>query len=216
MAQIFPRSANSIARMSIIGGIVAVAAIAATGFLIVRSPYATGQNQTLNQPVPFSHKHHSGGDGIDCRYCHTSVEYSYSAGMPSTRTCMNCHSQLWLNSPNLEPVRESWRTGEPIAWNRVHDLPDFVYFNHSIHVNKGFGCSSCHGAVTEMQLMWQAVPLTMEWCLECHSNPAEYIRPKSEIYNAQYVYPSNQDELGHRLVREYNVHSKMACSTCHR
>ncbi len=216
MSQVFGRGANSLARLSILGALLTVAALGAVGYLVVRSPYATGQNIPYNQPVPFSHKHHSGGDGIDCRYCHTTVEVSYFAGIPPTKTCMNCHTQIWLNSPNLEPVRESWRSGEPIEWVRVHDLPDFVYFNHSVHVTNGVGCSSCHGNVAEMQLTWQAQPLTMEWCLECHSQPEKYLRPQNEIYNTAWVAPPDQIQRGHQLMQEYGVQRKLSCNTCHR
>jgi len=216
MPQVFNQSSNFLARLTLIGGAATAAAIALVAFMLVRSDYATGANTPPPQPVPFSHKHHSGGDGIDCRYCHTSVEESYYAGIPPTQTCMNCHNQLWANSPNLAPVRDSWQTGQPIQWARVHDLPDFVYFNHSIHVTKGIGCSTCHGDVTQMQLTWQDKPLTMTWCLDCHSQPEKYVRPKEAVYDMAYQAPANQIELGHRLVREYGIESKLSCSTCHR
>ncbi len=216
MPQVFHRSSNTLARLSIFGGGALVAVIAAIAFMVVRSDYATGAHIPLEQPVPFSHLHHSGGDGIDCRYCHTSVETSSFAGIPPTETCMNCHSQLWTTSPNLAPVRQSWQTGNPIPWTRVHDLPDFVYFNHSIHVSKGIGCSTCHGDVTKMNLTWQEKPLNMTWCLDCHSQPEKYVRPRSEIYNMEYQPPANQLELGHQLVRQYGIEKKLSCSTCHR
>jgi len=135
------------------------------------------------QPIPFSHKHHVEGLGLQCQYCHTSVEQSSYAGIPPTKTCINCHSQIWTNADLLEPVRQSWATGASIQWIRVHDLPDYVYFNHEIHVNKGIGCASCHGRVDEMPLMYQQNTLQMEWCLNCHRNPVENIRPTAEIYN---------------------------------
>lgn len=216
MPQVFPRGSNAVARASLIAGAVVAGLIAAVAFFLVRSPYASGVNTPPDQPVPFSHKHHSGGDGIDCRYCHTTVETSPYASVPPTETCMNCHNQIWANSPNLEPVRESWRTGQPIEWTKVHDLPDFVYFNHSIHINKGMGCSTCHGPVNSMNLTWQAQPMNMTWCLNCHSQPEKYIRPKSEIYNVEYEYPADQLTLGHRLVQEYGVERKLSCSVCHR
>jgi ferredoxin len=176
MAQIFQRSANTLAKLSIIGAVL----LATLAFTAVeawqRSSYNTNQFEDREQPVQFSHKHHAGDDGIDCRYCHTAVEKSWNAGIPPTKTCMNCHSQIWADSPYLEPVRESWRTGKPIKWIKVHDLPDYVYFNHSIHVNKGVGCSTCHGNVTEMPLIYQASSLQMEWCLKCHRNPAPNLR----------------------------------------
>lgn len=190
--------------------------IGAVVYIVARSSYATGQGVPPEQPVPFSHAHHSGGDGIDCRYCHQSAEYSAVAGVPPTETCVNCHKQIWLNSPNLEPVRESARTGQPIEWIRVHDLPDFVYFNHSIHIKKGVGCSTCHGEVNRMQLTWQVAPLNMTWCLECHGAPERFLRPASEIYDMQWTPPANQLEVGRELVRQNDVERKVSCNTCHR
>jgi hypothetical protein len=214
MAQIFHRSANTLSRVTIFG------AIFIAGFVlwviggIVRSPYFTNQGIHREQPVPFSHQHHVAGLGIDCRYCHTTVETSSFAGIPPTSTCMNCHAQIWTNAQLLEPVRESFKTGKPIVWSRVHRLPDFVHFKHDIHVAKGIGCSSCHGAVDRMNLMYQASPLTMEWCLNCHRNPEKFIRPREEVFNMNYV-PKNQSVLGPKLVQEYHVRSKTHCSACH-
>ena len=214
MAQIFHRSANTLSRVTIFG------AIFIAGFVlwviggIVRSPYVTNQGVTREQPVPFSHQHHVAGLGIDCRYCHTSVETSAFAGIPPTSTCMNCHSQIWTNAEMLEPIRESFRTGTPIVWSRVHRLPDYVHFNHSIHVAKGIGCASCHGAIDRMNLVYQAAPLTMEWCLNCHRNPEKYIRPREEVFNMNYV-PKNQAVLGPKLVQLYGVRKQTHCSACH-
>lgn len=216
MPQVFHRSANSVARLSLLGLAVTAGLVGAIVYIVARSPLVTGQNVPPEQPVPFSHAHHSGGDGIDCRYCHQSAEYSAVAGVPPTETCVNCHKQIWLNSPNLEPVRQSAETGQPIEWVRVHDLPDFVYFNHSIHIKKGVGCSTCHGEVNRMQLTWQVAPLNMEWCVECHSNPEKYLRPRDQIYNMQWVPPADQEERGRELVRQYDVQKKVYCSTCHR
>jgi hypothetical protein len=151
-----------------------------------RSPWVTRQGQRPDQPVPFSHKHHVEGLGLQCQYCHTQVEKAAYAGIPPTKTCINCHAQIWTNAELLEPVRHSWATGESIQWIRVHDLPDYVYFNHEIHVNKGIGCASCHGRVDEMPLMYQQNSLQMEWCLNCHRNPAPNLRPTSEIYNMSW------------------------------
>jgi hypothetical protein len=147
------------------------------------------------------------------------VEVAASAGMPSTKTCMNCHSQLFANSQYLEIVRESWRTEKPLRWTRVHDLPDYAYFNHSIHVNKGVGCSTCHGRVDHMPLMWQVASLQMEWCLECHRQPERFVRPKNQVFNMEWQSPVNQLEEGRRLVREYQIQDPgvlTSCSTCHR
>jgi len=220
MPQIFHRSANSISRLSVFGGIFIIAGIAWAGAEIQRSPYNTRAFVARQQPVQFSHKHHAGDDGIDCRYCHTTVEVSWFAGIPPTATCMNCHSQLFADSPYLEPVRESFRTGKPIKWTRVHDLPDFVYFNHSIHVNKGVGCSTCHGRVDQMPLTWSVVSLHMEWCLECHRNPAKYIRPREQVFNLDWPPPGyDQMAEGKKLMMRYDIDSVEEitnCSTCHR
>lgn len=216
MAQIFHPSANSIARLSIVGAVVAVAALGVGAGLFARSSFATGVNVARDQPVPFSHKHHVAGLGIDCRYCHTAVEVSSYAGIPPTATCMNCHSQIWVDSPMLEPVRASWQTGESLQWNRVNDLGDFVYFNHSIHLTKGVGCSTCHGSVDQMPLMAKGQTLLMEFCLDCHNAPEKYIRPRSEVFNMAWEPPANQLEVGRQLVQEYGVARLTNCSTCHR
>ena len=181
MPQLFPKSSNFLARLSIIGGFAALATLGALWYGLNRSGWMTNAYSDRPQPVQFSHKHHVGDDGIDCRYCHTNVEVGASAGLPPTQTCMNCHSQIWSDSPYLEPVRESWRTGKAIQWVKVHDLPDYTYFNHSIHVNKGVGCSTCHGNIANMPLVFQQAPLQMQWCLECHRNPERFVRPKDRI-----------------------------------
>ncbi len=216
MPQIFHRSTNTLSRVSIFGA----AFLGGAGLWLIleinRSPYVTRAFEAREQPVPFSHAHHVGGIGIECRYCHTSVDRSAVAGIPPTKTCMNCHSQIWSQSPTLEPVRASFRTDTSLEWTRVHDLPDFVYFNHSAHVNKGIGCSTCHGRVDLMPLTWQERSLQMEWCLECHRQPEKYVRPKAEVYNIAYEPPADQLERGRMLVREYNIHPRVSCSTCHR
>ncbi len=168
MAQIFHRSTNTISRLSIFGALFIVAGILWAMAEIQRSPYTTYAGVVRPQPVMFSHQHHVGGLGIDCRYCHTSVETSSFAGIPPTKTCINCHAQIWTNAALLEPVRESFRSGRSLVWNRVNDLPDFVYFDHSIHINKGVGCDTCHGPVDRMPLMFNYASLQMEWCLDCH------------------------------------------------
>jgi hypothetical protein len=218
MGQIFHPSTNTFAKVSIFGAVFFLALLAGLGLALARSDYATGVGVVVPQPVQFSHEHHVGGLGIDCRYCHTTVEKSSFAGMPSTQTCMTCHSQIWNDSPKLEPVRESFRTGQPLAWNRVHDLSDFVYFNHSIHVNKGIGCTDCHGQVDQMPLMWQAEPMTMEWCLNCHRAPEHALRPVDQVFNMNYVRPPNQETLGRQLIEEYHIPTERLtdCYTCHR
>jgi hypothetical protein len=214
MPQIFHHSTNALAKLTIYGAVfILVAALWVTAQLN-RSSWNTGQWVERQQPVQFSHKHHVGDDGLDCRYCHTSVEVAASAGLPPTSTCMNCHKQIWADSPYLEPVRASFRTGKPLIWSRVHRLPDYVHFKHDIHVAKGVGCSTCHGAVDRMNLMYQASPLTMSWCLNCHRNPEKYIRPREEVFNMSYV-PKNQSVLGPELVKRYHVRSKTHCSACH-
>ena len=195
MAQIFHPSSNTLARLSIFGGaFVALGALVLT-YMVIRSPYQTDVHVVKAQPVPFSHEHHANGLGIDCRYCHSSVEESPFAGMPPTYTCMSCHSQVWTDSAMLAPVRESLALDEPIAWNRVHDIPDYAYFNHAIHVKKGVGCYSCHGRVNRMPLAWKEESMTMGWCLECHRNPEEHLRPRDEIYNLDWSIESDQHGL---------------------
>lgn len=182
MAQIFHPSMNVFAKATIFGAAFILAGLAWAGGMLVRSSYVTQVDVVRDQPVPFSHDHHVSGLGIDCRYCHTTVEVSPFAGMPATEICMGCHSQIWKTSDLLAPVRESYRTGQPLRWTRVYDLPDFVYFNHSIHVAKGIGCESCHGRVDQMPLMRKAVSLHMEWCLECHRHPASAVRSPENLY----------------------------------
>jgi Cytochrome c7 and related cytochrome c len=230
--QIFHRSSNTIAKASI----VAVAILASVGLWavleIAKSPYVTYAGIAKPQPVPFSHQHHVAGLGIDCRYCHTSVETSHFAGIPPTKTCMNCHSQMWVGAPLLEPVRESYRTGKSLEWTRVNDLPDYVYFNHSIHINKGVGCNTCHGPVDRMPLMYQQASLQMEWCIDCHRAPEKYLRPKDQVFNMRYEQPStgkpvtvdgksytDQLALGANLRAKYHLRTEAditSCSTCHR
>ena len=191
MAQVFDRSSNALARASLVLSGLIVIALGVTLNSLQRSPWVTRQGQRPDQPVPFSHKHHVEGLGLQCQYCHVSVEKSSYAGIPPTKTCMNCHSQIWTNAQLLEPVRQSWATGASIQWIKVHDLPDYVYFNHEIHVNKGIGCASCHGRVDEMPLMYEQNSLQMEWCLNCHRNPAVNLRPTAEIYNMAWAGPSS-------------------------
>jgi len=167
-----------------------VIALGVTLDQLQRSPWVTRQGQRPDQPVPFSHKHHVQGLGLQCQYCHTTVEKSSYAGIPPTRTCMNCHAQIWTNAQLLQPVRDSWYTGQSIRWIKVHDLPDFVYFSHEIHVNKGIGCESCHGQVDNMPLMYAENTLQMEWCLDCHRNPSKNLRPTGEIYNMAWEKPA--------------------------
>jgi hypothetical protein len=239
MAQIFHPASNTIAKASIFGAVFVILGVLWFTAEMVRSSYFTETNVAQAQPVQFSHEHHVSGLGIDCRYCHTSVEDSAFAGIPPTKTCMTCHSQIWTNAQILEPIRASWRNDTPIHWNRVHDLPDFVQFNHGIHVQKGIGCYSCHGDVSGMPLMWKANTLQMEWCLDCHRAPEKYIRPRSPLRpgdpNPIFVMKDWLPEWGDRkvvgpeLVKKYHVrsetigedpHEKLPkpitnCSKCH-
>jgi hypothetical protein len=216
MPQIFHRSANTFSKLSLAGLLIGVASLILFAMLIGRSSYVTRAQEFVEQPVQFSHRHHVLDDGIDCRYCHTSVETSPFAGIPPTKTCMNCHSQIWATAPILEPVRASFRDDRPIRWIRVHDLPDFVYFNHSVHIKKGMGCETCHGRIDEMPLTLQQNTLQMDWCLDCHRNPENYVRPRSEIYTMGYRPPVPQSVIGPQLVREYGIRGNTSCSTCHR
>ncbi|HIG47109.1 MAG TPA: cytochrome C [candidate division Zixibacteria bacterium] len=222
MPQIFSPAANTWLKASIVGGALLVSTVIGTILYLSSTSYVTRQHQIRPQPVAFSHRHHVNQLGIDCRYCHTSVEESNFAGMPQTKTCMTCHSQIWTEAPILEPVRQSYATGQSLEWTRVHDLPDFVYFDHSIHIKKGIGCESCHGAVNEMALMWQENSLQMMWCLECHRNPEQNIRDRADVFKFEsqpdYTPPSDQLALGAQLVRGYRVNKAQLdnCSICHR
>jgi hypothetical protein len=215
MPQVFHRSTNTVAKVSLFGALFFLGGLAWVFATLDRSSYNTGKGITLAQPVPFSHDHHVVALGIDCRYCHTTVERAAFAGVPPTATCINCHKLIWNDSPMLEPVRESFASGSPIRWSRVNDLPDFVYFDHSIHVAKGVGCVSCHGRVDEMPLLYRAETLQMEWCLECHRHPERFVRPREEVFDLAWT-AEDQRELGPRLVAEHSIRSKTSCSTCHR
>jgi hypothetical protein len=230
MAQIFHPAFNTIAKASIFGFLFFLAALAWLAYAVQKSPYLTHQGITRDQPVPFSHEHHVKGLGIDCRYCHTSVEESSFAGIPPTETCMTCHSKVWTNAPVLQPIRTSWALNKPLAgpggdktvapgWVRVHNVPQFVYFNHSIHIAKGVGCSTCHGNVQDMPLVYQAASLQMEWCLQCHREPEKFLRPRSEVFNMEWEPPANQIEEGKRLMDLYKVapaEHLQTCYVCHR
>jgi hypothetical protein len=215
MAQIFHRSFNVVSKVSIFGALFIIAFLGWVIAKTVRSPYLTNVRVAVEQPVAFSHEHHVGFLKIDCRFCHQTVETSAFAGMPATKTCMNCHSQIWVGGEMLAPVRESYRTGKPIQWNRVHRLPDFTHFDHSIHVQKGIGCSSCHGRVDQMPLVWQEQALHMDWCVDCHRDPSRHVRPREEIFNMAWTPPPDQAERGKRLLQQYQIESLTHCSTCH-
>ena len=217
MPQYFPPIANALAKWTVIGGLIFTILLITTLTVFAR----TTNNRVrvpVAQPIGFQHSLHAGELGLDCRYCHTSVEVSATASVPSTETCMTCHSQIRVGAPALQPVVASWEGEIPIRWNRVHDLADFVFFNHSAHINNGVGCSSCHGRVDEMDGIWKAKPMTMGWCLDCHRNPERFVRPRSEVFNMAYEPPANQRELGTELVEAYHIDTDKLpqCSTCHR
>jgi hypothetical protein len=221
---------NTIARASIFGAVFILAGLGWILWLFYRSSYLTQVGVARPQPVEFSHEHHVGGLGIDCRYCHTSVETSPFAGIPPTQICMQCHSQIWADSPKLEPVRASFRSGESIAWTRVHDLPDFVYFDHSVHTAKGVGCVDCHGRVDAMPLTWRAETLHMSWCLDCHRDPAPHIRPRELVFSMEPWQGKSQeaaekDEMDENLLASsasdelmeaHQIGNPTSCSVCHR
>lgn len=220
MAPLFRPRANSLAVVILVGILALLVAISLFAYVVYRSPYQTDAGYAPEQPVPFSHQTHVGGLGIDCQYCHTGVETSDFAGIPPTRTCMTCHSQEWTNAEMLAPVRESLARQEPLAWSRVHNLPDFTYFSHRAHVNNGVGCESCHGRVDEMRMTVQRAPLTMEWCLACHRDPGSQLRPENEITTMGYVAEEDGKDAtpGHEWIAHYDIHPDrlMECSTCHR
>lgn len=221
MAQIFGKASTSIFRVLLVGAVFGFFGLWGVVYAIYRSPYTTDQYVPREQQVPFSHQHHVSGLGIDCRYCHTSVENSSFAGLPPTETCMSCHSKVWTDAPILAPVRQSLATQQPLHWKRVNDLPDFVFFNHSIHVQKGIGCSTCHGRVDQMPLTWKEHSLYMRWCLDCHEAPEKQLRPKEELFNMQWQPPPDQLKRGAALVKEYGISRQRLnqlrdCSMCHR
>lgn len=220
MAQIFDRRANTLARLSIFVGIpLLLAILGGVWWLYGWSGWHRDVGVPIVQPGGgYNHQLHVAMK-MDCRYCHTAVEVSASANIPPTETCMGCHSQIISTSEKTAFIRQSWESGIPIQWNRVHDLPKFVYFNHSIHVAKGVGCSTCHGRIDQMPVVYKTEPLFMSWCIDCHRNPAQFVRPKEEVFNMTWTPPADQLAQGQRLVQEYNIRSSWEltnCSTCHR
>jgi hypothetical protein len=215
MPQTFHRSTNTLSRLSIFGALFVVAGGLWGLATINRSSYVTEVGVARQQPVQFSHKHHAGELGIDCRYCHTGVERGTIANVPPTATCMNCHAQIWRDSPFLEPVRHSLAADVAIDWIRVHDLPDFAYFNHQVHVAKGVGCATCHGRVDQMNQIYQSSSLQMEWCLDCHRHPERYVRPLDRVFDMGWA-ADDQATLGPELVRDNHIRTRTDCSTCHR
>jgi len=218
MAQLFRPGANSVAVIVLVVVVAAPAAAIALTYGFWMSPYATRQYLIPRQPVPFSHEHHVGRLGLDCRYCHTTVEKAAFAGLPSTHICMTCHSQIWTDAPVLEPVRQSLARNEPLHWVRVNRVPDYVYFDHSVHVANGVGCTTCHGPIGSMPLTYRAEPLTMGWCLSCHRHPESYLRPPGAVFDPEWSPPANQEAEGARLISAYLIKTEglTDCSRCHR
>ena len=217
MAQMFPKWANKTPKF-LIAGVLTTAVVVTFGFWYFGSPKYLEVGYRPKQPVPYSHKLHAGDLGMDCRYCHIGVEKSAHASVPATSTCMNCHTQVAAKSEKLLPVRESYATNKPVEWVKVHKVPDFAYFNHSVHVNVGVGCKSCHGNVAQMDErgVMQVEPLSMGWCLDCHRNPEPHLRPKSEVTNMDWVMPANQKEFAAKLIAEKKINPPVDCGACHR
>jgi hypothetical protein len=219
MPALFSRRANSVARGSLAAGLFVLVAVPLALMIYVRTSFATGEHRDIAQPIPFDHRIHTNGLRIDCRFCHSSVERGASAGLPPTVACIGCHNKVWRESQELAPVRASMETGRPILWRRVNALPDFVYFDHSIHVAKGVGCATCHGRVDQMAQVSQATPLSMRWCVDCHRDPSPNLRPKELVTAMAWQPPANKasaDSLGASLARLYHVRRLTSCSTCHR
>jgi hypothetical protein len=215
MTQVFSRRAELGVKLALAA--LVVVAVATVALLAGLGHNGTGEVAAIAQPIPFSHKHHVGDDGLDCRYCHTTVETSAFAGLPSTTICLTCHSQLFAKADVLAPLRQSAASGRPIAWNRVHTLPDFVYFNHAIHVAKGVACRECHGRIDQMPMTWRTAPLEMEWCLDCHRDPGPHLHPKDEVFSMTAAPPASAETA--RLVAAAHLQSTRRltdCSTCHR
>ncbi|GGE07709.1 cytochrome c [Aureimonas endophytica] len=218
MPQIFQPGATTYARMLLAALALGPLALVLLAYLLMGSPYVTGQDVTLDQLPPFSHAHHVRQLGIGCAMCHSQVEETAFAGMPTTNVCMSCHSQIWTNAAMLAPVRESLAENRPLQWHRVNNLPDYVYFNHAVHVQNGVGCSSCHGDVTAMPLIRQAAPLTMGWCLDCHKAPERQLRPQAAIYDFKWQPPPDQAARGAALVAAHGIDKAhlLDCTVCHR
>jgi hypothetical protein len=216
MSALFTPRANAVFKAVLVVLVGGAAGTVGALMLYARIPYGTGEQEQVQQPVQFDHRHHVVDDLIDCRYCHQTVDRAPSAGIPSTEVCLNCHAQVWNKSPLLDVVRASSFSGQAIQWVRVHRLPDFAYFNHAIHVNKGVGCVECHGRVDQMAAIEQVAPLTMGWCLDCHRDPFPRLRPLEEVTNMAWEPPADREALGRELAKKYDVKPRTSCYTCHR
>ena len=218
MSKLFPKSANRLP-LQIIVYLFLVGGIATAAITYYATPKYSRVGYAPVQPVPYSHKLHVGQLGLDCRYCHSNVDDSSHATVPTAQTCMNCHSQVKKDSPLLAPVRQSYESGLPVEWVRIHQAPDYVYFYHAVHVNRGVSCVSCHGNVDEMDVVEHAQPLSMSFCLDCHRNPEAHIRPVDQVTNLKWEAPggeSGQLEQGRKFVHDWNVMPPQSCSGCHR
>lgn len=217
MSSIYPKWANSV--FWAVTGITAatVVGIPITLMVLVRTDYVTGRKMEYEQPIQFDHRHHVLDDAIDCLYCHYMADRSPHAGVPPTELCMNCHGQIWHDAPMLEPLRQSFFDGLPIAWRRVHELPDFVFFNHQVHIHRGIGCVSCHGRVDRMPAVHAIATLDMDWCLDCHTAPERFLRPLDRITDMTWEPPlQEQLQIGARLKEEMDIQPPLHCTACHR
>ncbi len=215
MAQIFPEWVNSIPKRLQLATIIIVTGII-FGFWYFGSPEYLEVGYAPNQPIPYSHKFHVAELGLDCQYCHGSAWVSAVAAIPSTETCMTCHEYVAVDSEALQPLRDSWETGMPVEWIRVHDVPDHAYFNHSIHVNVGIGCATCHGRVDRMEVVMKTESMSMGWCLDCHNNPAPHLRPVEEVTNMAWEPPDNHYQFAQMVIEKRNIHAPIYCNACHR
>lgn len=214
MPQLFSKRANQVPRMLLVG-LVVVATALILGIWYYFSPKYLEVGYMPDQPIPYSHALHAGQLGIDCQYCHTSVTVSAKANIPPTETCMNCHSQIKTESPKLAPLYDSWETGKPIEWIKIHKIPDYAHFNHAAHVNVGVGCVSCHGRVDRMEVVYQDQPLSMSWCLDCHRAPEQHLRPVDQVTNMSWEAPEDPIEFGRKIVAAKNIHAPQYCNGCH-
>jgi hypothetical protein len=219
MSQLFQPRADALFRFVLWSVGVGAFALLVTVEGLAHSAYLTGRDLVQAQPTEFSHQHHAGELGIDCRYCHTTVETAATAGMPPTHTCMTCHSQIWTHAPMLAPVRDSLADDKPLVWKRVGRLAGYVYFAHSVHIANGIGCSTCHGDVTHMQMTYQPHAFSMDFCLSCHRDPQAFLRPQDQIFDMQWQPPADQATQGKQLLAQYHINTSgllTDCSTCHR
>jgi hypothetical protein len=216
MPQLFPPWSDTVFRLCLVIATAGVVGIPVSMILWARTPYATKQDDPVEQPIAFDHRHHVRDDAIDCLYCHYEATRSKYAAAPPTSVCMNCHSQVWQQTSRLEPLRDSWFSSQPLRWRRVHQLPQFVYFDHSAHVSHGVGCAECHGRVDLMAQVYAVAPLTMNWCLDCHRDPDPHLRPQSEITNMEWASSRPRRDVGAEIRRQLHIDPPVSCTGCHR